>query len=131
MNANDTTTIHYTGRKNKLNDELVVWEGRADWGDKGWFIGFEMDRDGVKSLHTKMFYFTKSDAMHDLTEPMFDEFKEHYVTKLKREKAEADAEAERLREGLRSIRSYVMSDKFHNDTTVQVGDIITRIQEIL
>ena len=62
---------------------------------------------------------------------MFDEFKEHYSARLKREKAQAEAEAEELREGLRSIRSYLMSSKFHQDTTVQVGDILTRIQEII
>lgn len=34
------------------------------------------------------------------------------------------------REGLREMRRYLELDKFRHDTTVQVGDILLRINEI-
>jgi len=37
---------------------------------------------------------------------------------------------QRMSEGVSSLRSYLMSPKFHQDTTVQVGDVLMRLDEI-
>lgn len=54
----------------------------------------------------------------------------HYVTKLKNEAAADAREIEALRAGLRAVRRYLTSDKFREDTTVQVGDVLLRIAEV-
>lgn len=54
----------------------------------------------------------------------------HYVTKLKNEAAEDAREIEALRAGMRAIRRYLTSDKFREDTTVQVGDVLLRLAEV-
>ena len=40
------------------------------------------------------------------------------------------AEKEVLVQGMNNLRRYLNSDKFHEDTTVQVADILHRMQEI-
>ena len=54
-----------------------------------------------------------------------------YIQNLQRQISDKDAEIARLREGFTEIMAYCQSPKFHNDTTVQVNDILTRIREIL
>ena len=45
------------------------------------------------------------------------------VIKLREEKA-------LLLDGLYDLKLYLMSNKFHSDTNVQVGDVLLRLQEL-
>jgi len=51
----------------------------------------------------------------------------HWITKLKINQRIQAAYLIGLREGLDDLRSYLLSDKFHRDTTVQVQDVLNRI----
>ena len=51
----------------------------------------------------------------------------NYIRRLEMERNAAQTEVEALREGLRAIRAYVLSDKFKADPTVQVQDIVLRV----
>lgn len=52
----------------------------------------------------------------------------HYSEKLKRENKAVAIELEALRRELRAVRGYLTSAKFHDDTTVQVRDVLARLQ---
>lgn len=39
-------------------------------------------------------------------------------------------EVNALREGMRALMSYLMSEKFHTDTTVQTSDVMMRLMEV-
>lgn len=54
----------------------------------------------------------------------------NWITNLKEESARKDREIAQLRQGLNDILGYLNLPKFHEDTTVQISDIILRIQEI-
>jgi len=45
------------------------------------------------------------------------------------EKEAAERELARLKAGIRELRIYLSSEKFHEDTTVQVGDVFLRLDE--
>ena len=53
----------------------------------------------------------------------------HWTERLRREGIYANAYRIGLREGLDNLRSYLASNKFHDDTTVQVGDVFLRLDE--
>jgi hypothetical protein len=44
---------------------------------------------------------------------------------------EAHAELGALKRELRELRIYLLSEKFHADPTVQVGDVLTRMDQLL
>jgi hypothetical protein len=52
----------------------------------------------------------------------------HYSERLKNELAEERRELEALRAELRGLRGYLTSAKFHEDPTVQVGDVLRRLE---
>ena len=51
----------------------------------------------------------------------------HYSERLKNELAEERRELEALRVELRGLRGYLLSSKFHEDPTVQVRDVLGRL----
>ncbi len=51
------------------------------------------------------------------------------VTKLQHKVNAQKAEMEAMQEGLNLLRSYLQSSKFHQDTTVQVSDVLMRLAE--
>ena len=51
-----TGTIH-TGRFNDLGDELVVFPGRSDWGEQGWFVGEQVNAQGREPFVTPKVFF--------------------------------------------------------------------------
>jgi cell division protein FtsB len=53
-----------------------------------------------------------------------------YINRLQQENETLSAEVERLNEGLAALKVYMASEKFHQDTTVQVGDIMRWIDQI-
>jgi hypothetical protein len=53
----------------------------------------------------------------------------NYIHRLKDEKAATAAELRGLLEGLLDLMDYLCSDKFREDSTVQVADVIHRINE--
>lgn len=55
----------------------------------------------------------------------------NHIKRLEMQRDIAQAEADALREGLRAIRAYVLSDKFKADPTVQVQDIVLRVAEAM
>jgi hypothetical protein len=55
----------------------------------------------------------------------------NYIFSLKDQVSVKDAEIEALREGLVDLSCYLTSSKFHIDTTVQVADVLRRIQDII
>jgi len=54
----------------------------------------------------------------------------NYIKRLENEKKNTSAELGGLKDGLHDLIRYLNSSKFHNDTTVQVSDILNRIGEI-
>ena len=54
---------------------------------------------------------------------------ENYIQRLQRQLAESEAARASLRCGIRLLRSYLQSPKFHDDTTVQVRDVLMRLEE--
>lgn len=44
----------------------------------------------------------------------------NYIQRLKAEKEAAEREVAALQEGFRDLRRYLLSSKFHDDTTVQL-----------
>ena len=54
----------------------------------------------------------------------------HYSERLKNEAAEERRELEALRAGLRGLRGYLTSPKFHEDPTVQVADVLRRLEAV-
>jgi hypothetical protein len=54
----------------------------------------------------------------------------NYIHSLRDKTDHLQAEVEQLTKGLASIRDYLLSDKFHENTTVQVNDILTRLEEV-
>ena len=55
----------------------------------------------------------------------------NFIKRLQKEATEKDQRIEDLEEGLRRIKSYVCSSKFHQDQNVNVSDIILRVEEVL
>lgn len=53
----------------------------------------------------------------------------NYIAKLQSQVAERDADTAAYDATLRDLRVYLMSDKFHNDPTVQVRDVLHRIDQ--
>lgn len=54
----------------------------------------------------------------------------NYIKRLEAESANKDAQIKALSEGLKGLRSYMLSSKFNQDTTVQTGDILRWIDAI-
>jgi len=62
MTTTSTTTtttneIIYTGRINKLGDELCVVRGRSDWGEMGWMVCEEVRAPGRPAFRTPKVFF--------------------------------------------------------------------------
>ena len=53
----------------------------------------------------------------------------NYIKRLECELNEARTELTGLKCGLNDLQSYLHSEKFHVDTTVQVDDVLRRLQE--
>lgn len=53
-----------------------------------------------------------------------------YIHTLQDQVAELTAEKERMEEGMRLLRGYLTSSKFHNDDSVNVRDVLLRLDEI-
>lgn len=61
-----TPSLHFSGYFDRLGDELVVWESRADWGEIGWMVGvFNYYELGpwMPGLSTKVFCRSREEAM--------------------------------------------------------------------
>jgi hypothetical protein len=54
----------------------------------------------------------------------------NYIHRLEDEVSELRASVGDARECLTHIRTYLLSDKFHKDTTVQVQDVLNRLESI-
>ena len=54
----------------------------------------------------------------------------NYIKQLEQEKLILSAATQAALVGLADMMAYLQSDKFHNDPTVQVQDVINRINEI-
>jgi hypothetical protein len=54
----------------------------------------------------------------------------NYIKRLQSENEIQAQEIERLNQGLSDLRSYMCSEKFHVDTTVQTSDILRWIEQI-
>ncbi len=54
----------------------------------------------------------------------------NYIRQLKQNVAKAKAYETAMHEGLIQLKAYLCSDKFRTDTTVQVGDVLLRLEEI-
>jgi len=55
----------------------------------------------------------------------------NYIKKLEAESRAKGAELVGLKAGLTDLQAYLQSPKFSEDTTVQVGDVLRRIQEAM
>jgi len=53
----------------------------------------------------------------------------NHIHKLEDELSEAQEELRGLREGLQDLRRYLTTPKFHEDPTVQVRDVLNRLQD--
>ena len=53
----------------------------------------------------------------------------NYIKRLENENKEVRVELCGLRCGLSDLKSYLQSSKFWNDTTVQVNDVLLRLEE--
>lgn len=54
----------------------------------------------------------------------------NYIKQLQADKSEAEIRLARWHEGVIILKQYLTSDKFYNDPTVQVSDILRRIGEV-
>lgn len=54
----------------------------------------------------------------------------NYIKQLQAKIAELKSEKEEAANRLDDLRVYLSSEKFHNDTTVQVGDVLRRLPRI-
>ncbi len=54
----------------------------------------------------------------------------NYIKRLQQEVATHEAQITATAEGIALLRSYLMSSKFHSDTTVQVSDVLLRLAEL-
>jgi len=54
----------------------------------------------------------------------------NYIKRLEKENRELAAEVAGIREGHRELLRYICSEKFENDTTVQVQDVINRLRDV-
>jgi hypothetical protein len=52
-----------------------------------------------------------------------------YVQRLDRERRQAEDELTALQQGLTDLRIYLTSEKFSTDRTVQVADVLARVDE--
>lgn len=52
-----TTDITYTGRHNKLGDELCVSRAWSDWGELGWMVCEEVRAPGRPVFRTPKVFF--------------------------------------------------------------------------
>ena len=72
-------------------------------------------------------------AAHDLTrqakQPGGKEPTMNYIYRLEDELKEIRSEFTGLKCGISDLVKYLQSSKFHNDTTVQIDDVIRRIEE--
>ena len=53
----------------------------------------------------------------------------NYIKRLERDNLVRAAEMVGLRSGLTDLKVYLTSAKFHNDPTVQVADVLRRLEE--
>ena len=53
----------------------------------------------------------------------------NYIQTLQTENAQKDAELRALYAGLTELKAYLTSDKFADDNSVQVRDVLTRLHE--
>ena len=53
----------------------------------------------------------------------------NYIVRLETELARQTLAIEGLHNELAELRGYLLSDKFHNDTTVQVRDVLHRLDQ--
>jgi hypothetical protein len=54
----------------------------------------------------------------------------NYIHILQQEKAELQAELAGIRRGLDCLKIYLNSPKFYHDTTVQIADVLRRLEEV-
>jgi hypothetical protein len=54
----------------------------------------------------------------------------NHITRLTRDRAAAQAQSAEYRAGIAALIGYLSSDKFSQDTTVQVQDVMNRLREI-
>ena len=54
----------------------------------------------------------------------------NYIQNLKTQIAEKDLIIQTAKEEIQYLRTYLLSDKFHEDTTVQVRDVLNRLNNI-
>ncbi len=57
MTTNTTNEIIYTGRLNKLGDELCVSRAYSDWGELGWMVCEEVRAPGRPVFRTPKVFF--------------------------------------------------------------------------
>jgi hypothetical protein len=55
----------------------------------------------------------------------------NYIKRIELDAKKSESEVQSLRDGLIDLMSYLTSSKFKVDPTVQVKDVLTRIQQIL
>jgi hypothetical protein len=61
--------------------------------------------------------------------PKKGDFFVNYIKRLESERAEAVAKVEARDAAIAELRSYLLSSKFHEDPTVQVRDVLTRLED--
>jgi site-specific recombinase XerD len=54
----------------------------------------------------------------------------NYIHRLQAERDRAQREVDALREGMRQLRGYLTSAKFHQDDSVNVRDVLLRLEEL-
>ncbi len=54
----------------------------------------------------------------------------NYIHQLQQKIREQNAELQAYKDGIAELRGYLALPKFHADTTVQVGDIYLRLDEV-
>ena len=54
----------------------------------------------------------------------------NYIQRLQEERNQLITNAKKTEAQLNELRSYLLSPKFHNDTTVQVKDVLRRLEGI-
>ena len=67
MNATTANDITYTGRLNKLGDELCVVQARSDWGELGWMVCEEVRAPGRPVFRTPKCFF-RADQLDEAIE---------------------------------------------------------------
>ena len=61
--------IEFSGEFSKSGNELIAWECRSDWGEKGWMVGefcyYEVG-PWLPMLSCEVFFSTKAQAMAEM-----------------------------------------------------------------